>query len=331
MELMKKYIVPNEKNGYVPHLFRRTSAAAIAFLAVLIFAAGIFQAGLVSRTGLLSAVLPAALVDLANRNRSTESLGTLTVNPVLEKAAQMKADDMARNGYFSHNSPAGITPWHWFREAGYQYVFAGENLAVNFADSEAVDKAWMNSPTHRANIMNGRYTEIGIATARGMYKGKETTFVVQLFGKPLPAFLRTAGSPASRPTAAARATTTPATTTTLTMPGSGVLGVQSFAADVNMDTPESLRTEESAAPAASPDVAPSPAVLATSPARAIDTAYTALALFLSVALAIFVGIEVRRQSPRHLLMGVALIILILLLGYAFSAYIAPQAVELPRS
>jgi hypothetical protein len=179
--------------------------------------------------------------------------------------------------------------------------------------------------------MNGRYTEIGIATARGVYKGKETTFVVQLFGKPLPAFLRTAGSPAPRPTAAARATTTPATTTTLTMPGSGVLGVQSFAADVNMDTPESLRTEEPAAPAASSDVAPSPAVLATSPARAIDTAYTALALFLSVALAIFVGIEVRRQSPRHLLMGVALIILILLLGYAFSAYIAPQAVELPRS
>ncbi len=97
----------------------------------------------------------------------------------------MKADDMATKGYFAHTSPEGLTPWYWFAQVGYNYTYAGENLAINFNESKDVDTAWLASPTHRANILNSHYTEIGIATAQGMYKGVQATFVVQMFGTPV--------------------------------------------------------------------------------------------------------------------------------------------------
>ena len=132
----------------------------------------------------LSAVYGSVLVALANNERSINNAGKLTVNATLERAAQMKADDMASKGYFAHNSPEGKTPWYWFEQAGYNYEYAGENLAVNFNDSDEVHTAWVKSRGHFLNIINPRYTEIGVATSTGMYKGREAVFVVQMFGTP---------------------------------------------------------------------------------------------------------------------------------------------------
>jgi uncharacterized protein YkwD len=132
----------------------------------------------------LSAIYASVLVNLTNQNRAAANISELTVNPLLEKAAQMKADDMAAKGYFAHNTPDGKTPWYWFELAGYKYTYAGENLAVNFENSSDVETAWMNSPGHFFNIMNPKYTEIGIATSTGIYKGQQAVFVVQLFGAP---------------------------------------------------------------------------------------------------------------------------------------------------
>lgn len=132
----------------------------------------------------LAAVVASTLVDLTNTDRSVRGLVSLKINPLLVQAAQAKADDMATKGYFSHNSPDGTTPWYWFGTAGYDFETAGENLAIDFFESAEVESAWMNSPTHYANIVNESFTEIGIATAHGMYQGHQTTFVVQLFGKP---------------------------------------------------------------------------------------------------------------------------------------------------
>lgn len=133
----------------------------------------------------LSAIYAAVLVNLTNQNRIEANLSELKVSPLLEKAAQMKADDMAAKGYFAHNTPDGKTPWYWLDQAGYKYIYAGENLAVNFEDSEDVETAWMNSRGHFLNIMNPKYTEIGIATSTGIYKGREAIFVVQMFGSPV--------------------------------------------------------------------------------------------------------------------------------------------------
>jgi hypothetical protein len=86
---------------------------------------------------------------------------------------------MLENNYFSH-----ISPWYWFDEAGYAYKNAGENLASDYYDTKKVTDAWINSPLHRRNILNPKYTEIGVAIETGEYQGRKVAFVVQMFGSP---------------------------------------------------------------------------------------------------------------------------------------------------
>ena len=182
---LKKYFIPGEHNDHKPHMLR--TEVAMFFFAVILLVEVVFLlqvAILHSNTGYFAQVLPSVIAGLTNDNRQVDNLPGLRVNEVLQRAAQMKADDMAQKGYFAHNSPDGITPWHWIDEAGYAYEYAGENLAINFIDSSDVNKAWMDSPAHRKNILNANFTEIGIATANGVYEGKETTFIVQVFGRP---------------------------------------------------------------------------------------------------------------------------------------------------
>lgn len=167
--------------------YRTISVAILSIIAVVIVGIIVirgFDKLVLNEHDFVASVLPAVLVDLANADRAATETPTLRTSAKLERAAQLKANDMASKGYFAHNSPEGVTPWHWFNEVGYKFVYAGENLAINFNESSEVNTAWLNSPTHKANIMNDRFTEIGIATAEGIYQGKNSIFVVQMFGKP---------------------------------------------------------------------------------------------------------------------------------------------------
>ena len=132
----------------------------------------------------LASISPDSLLVLANKDRESRGLMALENNSVLAQAALMKANHMAENGYFAHTSPDNISPWHWLKEAGYEFSCAGENLAVNFSDSVKLHQAWIDSPNHRANIINYNFTQVGIASAKGIYKGREAVFVVQFFGQP---------------------------------------------------------------------------------------------------------------------------------------------------
>jgi len=181
---LKKYFIPNEENDHKPHLLREKSVLIITEIILVLLLASILGTYAVKNTKFLASIQSAFLVDLANEDRAEEGAGKLVINDRLVAAAQLKANDMAAKSYFAHVSPEGVTPWYWFSEAKYQYIYAGENLAVNFNRSEDVQVAWMNSPLHRANILNKKYKEVGIATAEGVYKGKNTTFVVQMFGTP---------------------------------------------------------------------------------------------------------------------------------------------------
>ena len=165
--------------------FQRLALGGMLFLTILTFVGANLHAYLwQSSQWLVSTVLPATVVQLTNDERSDLGESTLRRSAVLDKAAQMKAQHMANNEYFSHYAPDGTSPWYWFDKAGYTYAHAGENLAIHFTDSDEVVEAWMNSPTHRANIVSGKYTEIGVGTAKGTYDGYETVYVVQLFGAP---------------------------------------------------------------------------------------------------------------------------------------------------
>ncbi len=121
-----------------------------------------------------------------NQNRSQNgNLPALQTNSKLNVAAQNKLKDMFVQQYFEHDSPQGKAAADLAKEAGYDYISIGENLALgNFEDDEALVKAWMDSPGHRANILNPKYTEIGVAVGKGTYKGKKVWMAVQEFGRP---------------------------------------------------------------------------------------------------------------------------------------------------
>lgn len=157
------------------------------------------------------------LLSSANQSRAANGLGALALNSKLNSSAQMKANDMIANDYWAHVSPSGIQPWYWFEKAGYSYSAAGENLAYGFQTGIEVNTAWMNSTTHRENVL-GDYVDVGFGIASGPnYQGGENTVVVAHYGKPMPAaapVVTTQPTPAPTPTT----TTAPKTTTPTTTP-----------------------------------------------------------------------------------------------------------------
>ncbi|MDD5710937.1 MAG: CAP domain-containing protein [Candidatus Colwellbacteria bacterium] len=183
--ILKKYFIPHEGNEYKPHLLRWEVLLVLVSIVLGIELLFLGQVFIIKNTTWLADVLESVLIDQTNVERQEAGLYGLQVNELLQEAARMKAEDMAERGYFAHTTPDGKTPWYWLEEAGYVFAAAGENLAVNFVDSEDVTEAWMNSPKHKDNILGRGFTEIGIATAKGVYKGRETTFVVQFFGRPM--------------------------------------------------------------------------------------------------------------------------------------------------
>lgn len=119
-----------------------------------------------------------------NEVRDKAGLPALTINEALSKAAEEKAKHMFENDYWAHVAPDGTKPWDFIISAQYDYEYAGENLAKNFNTSQQVVNAWYDSESHRENLLNRHYTEIGFAVVNGELNGYETTLVVQMFGRP---------------------------------------------------------------------------------------------------------------------------------------------------
>jgi len=114
------------------------------------------------------------------------ALPALKENTKLSAAAQAKLNDMFAQQYFEHNSPQGRGPADLANSAGYEYISVGENLALgNFDNDIVLVQDWMDSPGHRANILNDGYEEIGVAVGQGIYDGKTVWLAVQEFGRPI--------------------------------------------------------------------------------------------------------------------------------------------------
>lgn len=126
------------------------------------------------------------VISETNRHREQNGEAALRMNEKLNLAAKAKLDDMFRQQYFEHESPDGKNPADVIGAAGYDYLVVGENLALgNYKDDAVLVEAWMNSPGHRANILDGKFNEIGVAVGMGLYNGKEVWMAVQEFGAPL--------------------------------------------------------------------------------------------------------------------------------------------------
>lgn len=110
------------------------------------------------------------VVELVNEERAKNGLGALTLSRDLSDVARAKSRDMRDNGYFAHESPTYGTPFEMMKSFGISYRTAGENIAMGYASPEAVMEGWMNSPGHRANILNASFTHIGVGyVANGHY------------------------------------------------------------------------------------------------------------------------------------------------------------------
>lgn len=132
--------------------------------------------------GASSQITISEIVEKTNSERSKAGLPQLTENKSLDKAALAKANNMFEENYWAHYSPSGKDPWGFIRSSGYKFSYAGENLAKNFYTSGDTVKAWMDSSSHRDNILNSKYQEIGVAVAEGEINGQPTVLVVQMFG-----------------------------------------------------------------------------------------------------------------------------------------------------
>lgn len=112
----------------------------------------------------------ASVIDLTNAERKKQGLPALQAYPELNNVADTKAKDMNDKGYFSHTSPTYGSPFDMMRDFGITYESAGENIAQGQRTPEEVVKAWMNSEGHRANILNDKYTHIGVGFDEGGYE-----------------------------------------------------------------------------------------------------------------------------------------------------------------
>ena len=182
---LRHALVPHKGNHYRPHLVRLHGITAVLVLAVMMqLVYGFFTSGRLEVLGRVSSISASDLLADTNAQREKSSLPDLKVNNELSSAAFMKAKDMFANNYWAHTSPSGVTPWKWLGDAGYNYDVAGENLAKNYPTAQATVDAWMASPTHRANIMNNKYQDIGFAVVDGVLDGRNTTLVVAYYGAP---------------------------------------------------------------------------------------------------------------------------------------------------
>lgn len=185
---LKDLFIPHAGNYYQPHalkpkrlLFHALSIIAIKSIVVIFVLFYPLSAWLSPDMALAEAK---KIIELTNNLRQAVSLPALLENHKLTQTAWQKVEDMALNQYFAHVSPAGLGLRYWLEKIGYKYAIAGENLAVGFSKAEDVVLAWKNSPTHYDNIIESKFTEIGVAMADGKLNQIDTAFIAQYFGAP---------------------------------------------------------------------------------------------------------------------------------------------------
>jgi hypothetical protein len=231
---------------------------------------------------------------MANSSRIDNQTPALKENMLLAAAAKLKAEDMAKRGYFAHNSPDGITPWYWLDKVGYTYSYAGENLAINFFDSQDVNNAWMNSPSHRANILSNKYSEMGIGIASGAYQGRETTFIVEFFGRPQVAKATVLDNP--KPITLAIATTT-LTKAPIATTSSATITDSKIVAAVKGESISNIGFST---------------WLFASPHTLMDWFYFGVAALIIISLMLAFFIKIKIQHPAILLNGLVLLLIVMI-------------------
>ncbi len=337
---LKHVFIPHEHNDYKPHFFREVSVAIIVIGSIFLLGFSAGSSFFIKKTVLGANVTASVLVDLTNESRLAYNEAPLVRNSVLDHAATLKAEDMAKEGYFAHDSPEGLTPWHWFKQAGYTFLYAGENLAINFVDADEVRNAWLASPLHRANLLDVKFKEIGMATVSGVYKNGPTIYVVQMFGTPAVAkeviqedSVSTPENTESVPQKVQVAETS--TTETAPILAIGTPEIKGESVETKSEYESVITTEELAVVknndveefAVSTSTLPAPEKYSTWYGRLlfggsyyVEILLKGLLALTFIALLTMIFIEIRKQHWKHITYGLALLLVItlcLLINQAF--------------
>lgn len=183
MEKLIHFLIPRESNNHKAKILHPSSIMVIASLLVLFQMAINYSSKLGPDVlGYASSISREEVARLTNQKRVAAGLSELKFNETLSSAAYTKGIDMINKDYWAHVAPDGTQPWSFFNRFGYKYRYAGENLARDFSTASSAVDAWMNSPSHRDNILNSKYKEIGIGIVEGDLSGSDTTIIVQFFG-----------------------------------------------------------------------------------------------------------------------------------------------------
>lgn len=201
------FFIPHPGNDHRPHALRPpalfTYATAAVGVKVITF---LLLAVIYPSVADLATIISGDVVLLTNTARLEAGQATLQVDPVLAAAAKAKGEDMLRRGYFAHQSPDGRQPWEWIDRGRYDYVYAGENLAMDFTSAGAIHGAFMTSPSHRENILDVHYADIGVAVVSGTMDGRPVDLLVQFFGtrRSTPGVVKAAPALVQKPPAVAK-------------------------------------------------------------------------------------------------------------------------------
>lgn len=186
LKLLVHLFIPHESNNQKAKILHNSSLALVAILLVgfqLVLTAT--HTAFPKVLGYAANISPNEVERLINVQRNTNGLASLNDNKTLDSATIAKCNDMLAKGYWAHFAPDGTSPWSFFLKFGYKYEYAGENLARDFPDAQSAVNAWMNSPSHKENILNPNYVDTGVGVCEGSLAGADTTIIVQFFGSPL--------------------------------------------------------------------------------------------------------------------------------------------------
>lgn len=180
---LKDFFIPHEGNGHKPKSLHSRALALYLLLAIFIKLAGTSALFIMfPNPAKFAQILAREMIVLTNAEREKFGVHSLRENQLLASSALQKGKDMMAREYFAHDTPEGKKPWSWIDRAKYDFVYAGENLAIDFSSAELVHKAFIKSPAHQKNILNEKYLDIGVAVIPGEFSGRKTELLVQFFG-----------------------------------------------------------------------------------------------------------------------------------------------------
>lgn len=188
LDRLRHFIIPSKCNDYKPsglkpkRLFFYALSSIVMKVIVLITMILIPSAAWLNQDVLISQ--RTKIINLTNEVRDKLNIKPLTENALLNEAAYAKANDMLYNQYFSHTNLNGKKLDYWLKQSNYEYSAAGENLAMGFINAESVINGWMKSETHRANIIDPNFSDVGIGIVSGQYNNRDSVLIVQYFGLP---------------------------------------------------------------------------------------------------------------------------------------------------